>query len=41
MLELFLLASKYSFNNIESEVFQIQIVKNINNLPFTRNYMYD
>ena len=41
MWEFYLLASKYSFVNMGNVVFQIQIAKNINNLPITRNYMYE
>ena len=41
MWEFYLLASKYSFENMGNVVFQIQIAKNINNLPLTRNYMYN
>ena len=41
MWEFYLLASKYSFVNMGNVVFQIQIAKNINNLPITRNYMYN
>jgi cyclopropane-fatty-acyl-phospholipid synthase len=41
MWEFYLLASKYSFLNMGNVVFQIQIAKNINNLPLTRNYMYN
>ena len=41
MWEFYLLASKYSFINMGNVVFQIQISKNINNLPLTRNYMYN
>lgn len=41
MWEFYLLASKYSFVNMGNVVFQIQIAKNINNLPLTRNYMYN
>ena len=37
MWEFYLLASKYSFVNMGNVVFQIQISKNINNLPLTRN----
>ncbi len=40
MWEFYLLASKYSFVNMGNVVFQIQIAKNIDNLPITRNYMY-
>ena len=39
MWEFYLLASKYSFVNMGNVVFQIQIAKNINNLPLTRNYI--
>lgn len=41
MWEFYLLASKYSFVHMGNVVFQIQIAKNINNLPLTRNYMYN
>ena len=41
MLEYYLLISKYSFINMGNVVFQIQIAKNINNLPLTRNYIYN
>lgn len=41
MWEYYLLVSKYSFVNMGNVVFQIQISKNINNLPLTRNYMYN
>jgi len=41
MWEFYLLASKYSFVNMGNIVFQIQIAKNLNNLPLTRNYMYN
>ena len=41
MWEFYLLASKYSFINMGNVVFQIQISKNINNLPLTRNYIYN
>ena len=41
MWEFYLLSSKYSFVNMGNVVFQIQIAKNINNLPLTRNYMYN
>ena len=41
MWEFYLLVSKYSFVNMGNVVFQIQIAKNINNLPLTRNYMYN
>jgi len=41
MWEFYLLASKYSFVNMGNIVFQIQISKNIKNLPLTRNYMYN
>tara|TARA_Y100001970_G_scaffold162493_1_gene198628 strand:- start:1484 stop:2668 length:1185 start_codon:yes stop_codon:yes gene_type:complete len=41
MWEFYLLASKYSFVNMGNVVFQIQIAKDINNLPLTRNYMYN
>ena len=41
MWEFYLLISKYSFENMGNNVFQIQISKNINNLPLTRNYIYN
>ena len=41
MWEFYLLISKYSFINMGNVVFQIQISKNINNLPITRNYIYN
>ena len=41
MWEFYLIASKYSFINLGNVVFQIQISKNINNLPLTRNYIYN
>ena len=41
MWEFYLLISKYSFINMGNVVFQIQISKNINNLPLTRNYIYN
>ncbi len=41
MWEFYLLASKYSFVNMGNVVFQIQIAKSINNLPLTRNYIYN
>ena len=41
MWEFYLLSSKYSFINMGNVVFQIQIAKNINNLPLTRNYIYN
>ena len=41
MWEFYLLASKYSFINMGNVVFQIQISKNINNLPLTRDYIYN
>ena len=41
MWEFYLLSSQYSFKNMGNVVFQIQISKNINNLPFTRNYIYN
>ena len=41
MWEFYLLISKYSFVNMGNVVFQIQIAKNINNLPITRNYIYN
>jgi len=41
MWEFYLLASKYSFVNMGNVVYQIQIAKNVNNLPLTRNYIYN
>ena len=41
MWEFYLLISKYSFLNMGNVVFQIQIAKNMNNLPLTRNYIYN
>ncbi len=41
MWEFYLLTSKYSFVNMGNVVFQIQIAKNINNVPLTRNYIYN
>jgi len=41
MWEFYLLISQYSFKNMGNVVFQIQITKNINNLPLTRNYIYN
>ncbi len=41
MWEFYLLISKYSFINMGNVVYQIQIAKNINNLPLTRNYIYN
>ena len=41
MWEFYLLISKYSFISMGNVVFQIQIAKNINNLPLTRNYIYN
>ena len=41
MWEFYLLASKYSFLNMGNVVFQIQIAKNVNNVPLTRNYIYN
>ena len=41
MWEFYLLISKYSFINMGNVVFQIQIAKNINNLPLTRHYIYN
>lgn len=40
MWEYYLLTSQHSFLNMGNVVFQIQISKNINTLPITRNYMY-
>ena len=37
----YLLISKYSFKNMGNTAFQIQIAKNMNNLPLTRNYIYN
>tara|TARA_B100000029_G_C17563342_1_gene954187 strand:- start:1051 stop:2235 length:1185 start_codon:yes stop_codon:yes gene_type:complete len=41
MWEFYLLVSKYSFVHMGNVVFQIQIAKNLNNLPLTRNYIYN
>ena len=41
MWEFYLLISKYSFINMGNVVYQIQIAKNIENLPLTRNYIYN
>ena len=41
MWEFYLLVSKYSFLNMGNVVFQIQIAKNLNNVPLTRNYIYN
>ena len=41
MWEFYLLSSQYSFRNMGKAVFQIQISKKINNLPLTRNYIYN
>ncbi|MBG76963.1 MAG: SAM-dependent methyltransferase [Pelagibacteraceae bacterium] len=41
MWEFYLLSSEYSFRNLGNQVFQIQITKNLDNLPFTRNYIYN
>ncbi len=41
MWEFYLLISEYSFRNMGNVVFQIQISKNINSLPLTRNYIYN
>tara|TARA_Y100000590_G_scaffold458718_1_gene614040 strand:- start:2590 stop:3777 length:1188 start_codon:yes stop_codon:yes gene_type:complete len=41
MWEFYLLASKYSFINMGNVVFQLQISKNVQNLPLIRNYMYN
>ena len=41
MWEFYLLASKYTFLNMGNVVFQIQIAKNLNNVPLTRNYIYN
>lgn len=41
MWEFYLLSSEYSFRNMGNVVFQIQISKNFNNLPYTRNYIYN
>ena len=41
MWKFYLLISKYSFISMGNVVFQIQIAKNINNLPLTRNYIYN
>jgi len=37
----YFLISKYSFVNMGNIVLQIQIAKNINNLPLIRNYIYN
>ena len=41
MWQFYLLISKYSFVSMGNVVFQIQIAKNIHNLPLTRNYIYN
>ena len=41
MWEFYLLVSEYSFRNMGSFVFQMQITKNLGYLPFTRNYIYN
>ena len=41
MWEYYLLSSQYSFLNLGNVVFQIQISKKTNNLPLTRDYMYN
>ena len=41
MWEYYLLVSQFTFWNMGNVVFQVQISKNINNLPLTRNYMYN
>ena len=41
MWEFYLLSSEYSFRNLGNQVFRIQITKNLDNLPFTRNYIYN
>ena len=41
MWEYYLLSSQYSFQNLGNVVFQIQISKKNNNLPLTRDYMYN
>ena len=41
MWEFYLLISKYSFVNMGNVVFQIQIAKNINNLPIKRRFEFD
>ena len=41
MWEFYLLSSQYSFRNMGNVVFQIQISKNMNILPLTRNYIYN
>ena len=41
MWKFYLLVSKYSFINMGNVVYQIQITKNLNNLPLTRNYIYN
>ena len=41
MWEYYLLISQFSFWNMGNVVFQIQMSKNLNNLPLTRNYIYN
>lgn len=41
MWEFYLLISKFSFVNMGNVVFQLQISKNMENLPLTRNYIYN
>ena len=41
MWEFYLLVSQYSFENMGNVVFQILITKDTNNIPLTRNYMYN
>ena len=41
MWEFYLLLSEYSFRNMGNFVFQMQISKNLESLPFTRNYIYN
>ena len=40
MWEFYLLASEYSFRNMGNKVFQLQISKNQQSIPLTRNYLY-
>ncbi|PPR47721.1 MAG: Cyclopropane-fatty-acyl-phospholipid synthase [Alphaproteobacteria bacterium MarineAlpha5_Bin9] len=41
MWKFYLVSSEYSFRNMGNVNFQIQISKKINNLPLTRNYIYN
>ena len=41
MWEFYLVSSQYSFKNMGNVVVQILISKDTNNLPLTRNYMYN